>query len=36
MQALGMEFRRLPAQCTKDVRAEKFTRAYGHGYDHYA
>ena len=36
MQALRMEMRRLPAQYTKDIRAEKMARAYAHVYDHYA
>lgn len=35
MQTLRMEFRRLPAQYGKDIRAEKMARAYAHVYDHY-
>jgi type I restriction enzyme R subunit len=36
MQTMKVEMRRLPAQYTKDVRAEKMARAYAHVYDHYA
>ncbi|MCC6505693.1 MAG: type I restriction endonuclease subunit R [Aquimonas sp.] len=36
MQALKIEMRRLPDPYTKDVRMEKFARAYAHVYDHYA
>lgn len=36
MQALKVEMRRLPAQYTKDVRAEKLARAYAHVFDHYS
>jgi type I restriction enzyme, R subunit len=36
MQTLRSELRRLPAQYTKVVRAEKMARAYAHVYDHYA
>ncbi|MEN9491573.1 MAG: hypothetical protein RJA63_2022 [Pseudomonadota bacterium] len=36
MQALKIEMRRLPDSYTKDVRMEKFARAYAHVYDHYA
>ena len=35
MQTLKMEMRRLPVQYTKDIRDEKFARAYAHVYDHY-
>ena len=35
MQTMKVEMRRLPAQYTKDVRAEKMARAYAHVYDHY-
>lgn len=35
MQTLKVEMRRLPAQYTKDLRAEKMARAYAHLYDHY-
>jgi type I restriction enzyme, R subunit len=35
MQTLRSELRRLPAQYTKDIRAEKMARAYAHVYDHY-
>ncbi|MBA3058125.1 MAG: type I restriction endonuclease subunit R [Gammaproteobacteria bacterium] len=35
MQTLKMEMRRLPLQYTKDIRDEKFARAYAHVYDHY-
>ena len=36
MLTMKVEMRRLPAQYTKDVRAEKMARAYAHVYDHYA
>jgi type I restriction enzyme R subunit len=36
MQTMKVEMRRLPAQYTQDVRAEKMARAYAHVYDHYA
>jgi len=36
MQTLKIEFRRLPDQYTKAIRAEKLARAYAHVYDHYA
>lgn len=35
MQAMKIEFRKLPAQFTRDLRAEKMARAYAHVYDHY-
>jgi type I restriction enzyme, R subunit len=35
MQTLKTEMRRLPAQYSKDIRAEKMARAYAHVYDHY-
>jgi type I restriction enzyme R subunit len=35
MQTLKIEFRRLPIQFTKEIRAEKMARAYAHVYDHY-
>ncbi len=35
MQTLRTEFRRLPAQYTKDLRVEKMARAYAHVYDHF-
>jgi type I restriction enzyme, R subunit len=35
MQALKMDLRRLPINYTKDIRDEKFARAYAHVYDHY-
>jgi type I restriction enzyme, R subunit len=35
MQTLKLEFRRLPAPFTKDLRSEKMARAYAHVYDHY-
>jgi type I restriction enzyme R subunit len=35
MQAMKVELRRLPAQYTPDLRAEKMARAYAHVYDHY-
>ena len=35
MQTLKLEMRRLPIQYTKDIRDEKFARAYAHVYDHY-
>lgn len=35
MQAMKIEFRRLPAQFTRDLRAEKMARAYAHVYDHF-
>jgi len=35
MQTLKLEMRRLPVQYTKDIRDEKFARAYAHVYDHY-
>ena len=35
MQTLKIEMRRLPIQYTKDIRDEKFARAYAHVYDHY-
>mgnify|MGYP006207781921 CR=1 FL=1 len=35
LQTLRIELRRLPAQYTKDIRAEKMARAYAHVYDHY-
>jgi len=35
MQTLKVELRRLPAQYTRDLRAEKMARAYAHVYDHY-
>ncbi|HEY0676593.1 MAG TPA: hypothetical protein VGD25_10305, partial [Immundisolibacter sp.] len=35
MQTMKVEMRRLPAQYTQDVRAEKMARAYAHVYDHY-
>ncbi|ANX05577.1 type I restriction endonuclease subunit R [Immundisolibacter cernigliae] len=36
MQTLRTEMRRLPAQYTRDLRAEKMARAYAHVYDHYS
>jgi hypothetical protein len=36
MQALKAEMRRLPAQYTKNLRAEKMAKMYAHVYDHYA
>jgi type I restriction enzyme R subunit len=36
MQALKVEMRRLPAQYTKDMRAEKLARTYAHVYDRYS
>ena len=35
MTTLKQEMRRLPAAFSKDIRAEKFARAYAHVYDHY-
>ncbi len=35
MQTLRLEMRRLPAQYTMSLRAEKMARAYAHVYDHY-
>ena len=35
MQTLKVGMLRLPAQYTRDVRAEKMARAYAHVYDHY-
>jgi len=35
MQTLKNGMRDLPVQYTKDIRAEKFARAYAHVYDHY-
>lgn len=36
MQAMKVELRRLPAQYTRELRAEKMARAYAHVYDHYS
>ena len=35
MQTIKLEMRRLPAQYSRDVRAEKLARAYAHVFDHY-
>jgi type I restriction enzyme, R subunit len=35
MQAMKIEFRKLPTQFTRDLRAEKMARAYAHVYDHF-
>jgi type I restriction enzyme R subunit len=35
MQTLKLEMRQLPAQYTKDIRAEKLARTYAHVYDRY-
>ena len=34
MTGLKLEMRRLPVQYTKNIRDEKFARAYAHVYDH--